>query len=80
MEKIRVGMVCLARRTFDYEAAKDIYEEIISAVKKIPEIDWEFIPELLIEIDVAQKAGHALVSKEIDALVVISGTFAPGFF
>lgn len=78
MEKIRVGMVCLARKTFDYEAAKNIYEKVIAAVEKIPAVEWEFIPELIIEIDDAQKAAHTLASKEIDGLVVISGTFALG--
>ncbi|MHA1253999.1 MAG: hypothetical protein ACTSPS_00220 [Promethearchaeota archaeon] len=77
-QEIRIGVVCLARKTFDFEAAFDIYKGIQTKLNKIENINWEFIPELVIEIQEAQDAAHYLASKEIDGLVCISGTFALG--
>ena len=77
-QHIRIGIVCLARKTFDFEAALKIYLEILKKLKLIEDINWEIIPDLVIEIEEAQKAAHFLSSKEIDGLVCISGTFALG--
>jgi len=77
-QKICVGLVCLARKTFDYKAAEEIYIRIKEDLKKIELVQWEIIPDLLIEVEDAQDAAHRLASKEIDALVCISGTFALG--
>lgn len=77
-QKICVGIVCLARKTFDYKAAEEIYSKINEDLKNKEQVQWEIIPDLLIEVEDAQDAAHTLVSKEIDALVCISGTFALG--
>ncbi len=78
-QKIKIGVVCLARKTFDYEAARQIYGKIQINLRKIPYVDWEFESELVFEIIDAQKAAHNFTQKEIDALVCISGTFALGY-
>jgi len=77
-QEIRVGLVCLARKTFDYQAAEEIYRNIKDDLKKLEDIQWEIVESLVIEIEEAQTAAHRLVSQEIDALVCISGTFALG--
>ena len=77
-QKICVGLVCLARKTFDYKAAEEIYVRIKENLRKIELVQWEIISDLLIEVEDAQDAAHRLASKEIDALVCISGTFALG--
>jgi len=77
-QKICVGIVCLARKTFDYKAAEEIYSKINEDLKNKEQVQWEIIPDLLIEVEDAQDAAHTLVSKEINALVCISGTFALG--
>ena len=77
-QKICVGLVCLARKTFDYKAAEEIYIRIKEDLRKIDLVQWEIISDLLIEVEDAQDAAHRLASKEIDALVCISGTFALG--
>ena len=77
-QEIRVGLVCLARKTFDYQAAKEIYGKIKNDLKKLDNVHWEIVEDLVIEIDEAQNAAHRLFSQEIDALVCISGTFALG--
>ncbi|GAG68772.1 unnamed protein product, partial [marine sediment metagenome] len=77
-QEIRVGVVCLARKTFDYKAADKIYGKIKEDLKKIEQVHWEIVEELVIKIDEAQNAAHRLASKEVDVLVCISGTFVLG--
>lgn len=77
-KKINIGVVCLARKTFDYVAAFNIYKNILNDLNRIENVNWEVIPELIIEVSEAQDAGHILTTKEIDALICISGTFALG--
>jgi L-fucose isomerase-like protein len=75
---VRIGVVCLARKTFDFVAAEEIYTKIKSDLTKIENIEWQIIPDLLIEVEETQNVAHYLCSTEIDALVCISGTFALG--
>ena len=77
-EKIKIGVVCIARKTFDYVAAEEIYSKIQSKLKTIENVEWEINSELLIEIEDAQKTAQELSSKGIDGLICISGTFALG--
>jgi len=77
-EKIKIGVVCVARKTFDYIAAEEIFIKIQSKLKKIENVDWEINSELLIEIEDAQATAQDLKSKNIDGLICISGTFALG--
>lgn len=77
-QPIRLGVVCLARKTFDYQAAKEIYNSFQQKLQKIEAVNWEFITQLVIEIQDAQEAAHSLARKEVDGLVCISGTFALG--
>lgn len=77
-QEITIGVVCIARKTFDFEAAFSIYKQIQEKLKKIEKVAWEFIPDLVIEIEEAQKAAQHLASRQIDGLVCISGTFALG--
>src|SRR6056297_1841004 len=75
---VKIGVACIARKTFDYEAAEKIYEQIQSDLKKVEQVDWEFVSSLVIEIDDAKKAAHELARAEVDAFICISGTFALG--
>ena len=77
-QNITVGVVCIARKTFDFKAADEIYSQIKQNLKKIESVDWYFIDDLVIEIIDAQNAANVLVAKQIDALICISGTFALG--
>jgi L-fucose isomerase-like protein len=76
--KIKVGVACIARKTFDFIAAKQIYTKLQEELNKIESIQWEFIPELVMEVEEAQHFAHSLNTKEIDAFICISGTFALG--
>lgn len=77
-QNITVGVVCIARKTFDFEAAEKIYAQIRQNLKKIGSVDWYFIDDLVVEIIDAQNAADFLVAKQIDAFICISGTFALG--
>ncbi len=75
---VKIGIVCLARTTFDYMAARDIYDRIKGELEQIENVEYTFVPELVIEVDEAKKAASQLVAKNVDAVVVISGTFHLG--
>jgi L-fucose isomerase-like protein len=76
--QIKIGLVCLARKTFDYKAANEIFQEIQTNLKKIDRVEWKVISDLVIEIEEAQHVAQTLLSEDIDALICISGTFALG--
>ena len=77
-QSISIGVVCIARKTFDFNAAAEIYQGIQQDLALIENVNWKFIEGLVIEIEEAQNAAHSLVKQEIDGLIVISGTFALG--
>lgn len=79
MEKrLKIGVVCLARKTFDYETAGRIYEGIRDQLAQIEEVEFYFINELLYETEDARCAAESLHCFNADGLVAISGTFHLG--
>lgn len=77
-QKIKIGVICLARKTFDFTAAKEVFGQIQGKLKNFGEITWEIIPELIIEVKDAQQAGLKLRQACVDGWICISGTFALG--
>ncbi len=75
---VRLGVVCLARKTFDYEAAGELYRKILKQVRSMEELEVCAIEDVVIEVEDAKDAAHALAGQQIDGLVVISGTFHLG--
>ena len=45
---VTIAVVCLARKTYDYEAARQLYSKIRQDLKKIEDVQWCFIDELVI--------------------------------
>lgn len=78
MQRVKLGVVCLARKTFDHLAAQELCGRIKSELDTIPEVEWLFIDELVIEISEADQAAKRLSESGIDGLIVISGTFHLG--
>ena len=76
--KLNIGVVCLARKTYDYEAALEIYNQTIKDHETMPDINWHFIPGLVIETEDAHAAADALAGKGLDGLAIITGTFHLG--
>ncbi|MDP3179699.1 MAG: fucose isomerase [Spirochaetaceae bacterium] len=75
---VTLGVVCLARKTFDWEAAGEIYARMRSELSALPAVQWVFIERLVIESEDARSAGDELASRRVDGVVCISGTFHLG--
>lgn len=77
-KNVKIGVVCLVRKTFDYEAAGEIYTKIINDYALRKDVDFFFIKEPVIEPEEALKAAEELTKNLVDAVVIISGTFHLG--
>ena len=77
-QHIKLGLVCLARETFDFNAAAEIYGRIRGELASLENVSWEMVSELVISVEDAKKAAARLASASLDALVCISGTFHLG--
>lgn len=75
---IHLGVVCLARTTYDYQAAKEIYDGAKERLREIPDTTFTFVEELVIEIPDAMEAARQLQAAQVNAVVIISGTFHLG--
>ena len=76
--KVNIGVVCFARKTFDYQAAGELYQQIQQDLQKIEQVNFEIIPELVIEVEDVHKAADFLSTKQLDGLICIAGTFHLG--
>jgi len=77
-KQINLGLVCLARTTYDYVEAKRIFTSIQEAVKMVKNVDWRIIEELVISQEDGANAANELAKQQLDGLVCISGTFHLG--
>jgi L-fucose isomerase-like protein len=75
---IRLGIVCLARKTYDWEAAAELYERILEKNHCIEQVSWEIVPDLVISVEDGQAAAEQLAKAHVDGVVCISGTFHLG--
>lgn len=77
-QKITVGLVCLARETYDFKAAKELFDGIRKDLQEIPQVEWVGPSDLVISPEDARNAAIAMAAKNVDAVVCISGTFHLG--
>ena len=77
-QTINVGVVCLVRKTFDWQAALELYREIRQDLTGVENVNWEFIQQPLVEAEDARRAASHLAGMDLDGLVCISGTFHLG--
>ncbi len=77
-QSVNIGVVCFARKTFDYKAADDLYQKIRQDLQQIENVNFEMIPDLVIEVEDVQSAAQHLSTKQLDGLICISGTFHLG--
>jgi L-fucose isomerase-like protein len=75
---IKLGVVCLARKTFDYNAAFEIYKDILKDLNKLENVTVCAVEELVLEVEDAVKAANQLYSSNVDGVAIISGTFHLG--
>lgn len=76
--KVTIGVVCLARDTYDYKAAKEIYMSAQKDMESIENVNWVFIPELVISKEDAKNTANRMLEEKVDAIAIISGTFHLG--
>ncbi|ADY14083.1 fucose isomerase [Sphaerochaeta globosa] len=75
---VKLAVVCLARKTYDYGAAEELYTKIRSDLQKIEAVDWCFIETLVISQEDGLAAAANLATEHVDGLICISGTFHLG--
>jgi len=75
---IKLGLVCLVRKTFDFEAAGEIYQDILAKLAQDSSIELIAIEAPVIEPEEAVAAGKQFAAAQVDGIVVISGTFHLG--
>jgi hypothetical protein len=64
MRKAKIGLVCLARKTFDYQTAFQLYTERMATLVKDDSVDYLPYPEEVIEDADAQKSGGLFCQRE----------------
>ena len=77
-QSIRLGVICLARKTFDYQAAAGLYDDILKDLSGLEQVELCAVEGLVIEPEEAHAAALELAGKDIDGLAIISGTFHLG--
>jgi len=77
-QTITLGVLCLARTTFDYMAAADLYADIRKDLANLECVNWEIIEELVISQEDGLVASERLARANVDGVVCISGTFHLG--
>lgn len=75
---IRLGVVCLARNTFDFAAAAELYSGILEGLSKLENVTVCAVKQLVMEVSDAEKAADELYGNKVDGVAVISGTFHLG--
>ena len=78
MRKARIGVVCLTRKTYDYETAFSLYLSRCKEMEKDTSVQWKIYKENVIEPEDAVGAIHYLLQEEVDAVIMVSGTFHLG--
>ena len=78
MRKARIGVVCLTRKTYDYETAFSLYLSHCEEMEKDTSVQWKIYKENVIEPEDAVRAIHYLLQEEVDAVIMVSGTFHLG--
>ena len=77
-QQITLGVVCLARTTYDYQAAEQLYKTIQTNLQNIESVTWKMVDELVISQEDGTRAADELSKCQLDGLVCISGTFHLG--
>lgn len=78
MTKAKIGAVCLARGTFDFEAAQTLYLERKAQIEQDSSVEWFFYGDLVFEPEQAQQAAEYFEKSGVDAVMAVSGTFHLG--
>ncbi|MBI5305287.1 MAG: hypothetical protein HY868_24360 [Chloroflexi bacterium] len=81
---LRLGLACIARSRFDYQAARDIYHRSVAALKQFPNVDVIAPDDLILDNPddptpgLIPQAINFFQQAQIDALIIQNGTFTMG--
>lgn len=77
MERLRVGYICLARRSFDIQYAEGLFKESLAALKAM-DVDLKHMPDLTITEEECKAATDHLLAERVDVVIVQYSTFSLG--
>jgi len=77
-EAITLGVACLARTTFDYDAAEELWRKIQGDLERLENVTIITYDKLIFEVEDAKQAASIFARSKVDGLVIISGTFHLG--
>lgn len=81
---LRVGLACMARSRFDYQAARDLYRRSVAALRAFPNVELVAPDDIILDnVDdptpgLVENAATFFRQGEIDVLILQSGTFTVG--
>ncbi len=84
LSPLRLGLACVARSRFDYQAARDIYHRSVAALKQFPNVEVIAPDDLILDNPdnptpgLIPQAIHFFQQAQIDALIIQNGTFTMG--
>lgn len=77
-QRIKIGVVCLTRTTYEYQTAQKMYLDTMENLKKISNMEYVFVEKCVIEVEDAEIAAKHILGEDVDGLIIISGTFHLG--
>ena len=75
---VTIGVVMLARNTFDYEAARSLYAQIRRDLQSVPNASFVCADDLVFEVPDLDAPIKKIQKAGVDGLAIISGTFHLG--
>lgn len=76
--KVKLAIACLARKTFDYKAAEETYNNVLLHLEKMDDIQLIPSKEIIYLPEQAIDAGNYFLSENVDAIILFSATFHLG--
>lgn len=76
--KLKLGLACAVKTSFDFEAAADIYEDIKKELLARDDVEWYIWEKPILSAVEAEEAGVYLASNLVEGYVFVSGTFHLG--
>jgi len=77
MQRLRVGYLCLARRSFDIDYAEALFEESLAALQAM-DVDLVHVSGLSIDEDECKAHAEHLLAERVDVAIVQYATFSLG--
>lgn len=78
MRRPRIGLVCLVRKTFDFQTAFSLYQERTKKIEEDKSVEWFNYSKMVIEPSEAREASEFLIDNRVDAVILVSATFHLG--